>query len=669
MPSTLIQVLENASVHTDLGLHYINADHTITFQSYANLKQEATQILAGLSFFGRRPGQGVILALSSNQEIITAFWACLLGGMIPTILPTPTSLYGANKSLEKLQNVWDLFDEPLVLLPESLLEHQMDKILVTPIPYEKLQTVSSLKREGKKPLFHVPQPQDPAFIQFSSGTTGNPKGVILTHENICSHLESLKTFLKSSLEEQQDGSSLSWLPLYHDMGLVGFHLEPIYIQRQQYHISPLDFIRNPALWLDHLEKHHIHSTAAPNFSQKILLDFLAKHPERRWDLSSVKTVYNGAEPISVQLMFDFSKKMQAHQLAPEAMLPVYGLAEATLAVTLSPLGELPQVVWLDRTELQQHQQAIMVSQGNLQAMRFVKVGFPLPGMELRIVDAQDAVVVDGMVGHLQVRGTSITPGYYHHKKLTEAAFCGDWLRTGDLGFLHLGQLCVTGRAKDVIFVNGQNYYSEDLEEMAKEVLGDPLVKLAVCGSFEESLQRDRVLLFIVGEDPTDLVRQFIEVKRFLSQKLRFQIDTLVPLQARHFPRTSSGKLQRYQLRSLFEKGELTGVIERIAVLVKKEESETQEGKVLPQSSTQKLVHQVFCEEFGIESQLVGVHDSFSDLGVSSVKAFQVFQRLELRYGIRLEPSILNQCHNIVELSEYIDAHPVMVHRRDASFKG
>lgn len=339
--------------------------------------------MAGLYGLGLKAGDKVILSLSRNEEFIPAFWGCLLGGIIPAPLAPPASLYSPNPALEKLQGVWHTLGEPLVLVSPNLIEQDCeqprDHCLISE---DKLSAPSSLRRSQPAASFHEAGSTDTAFIQFSSGSVGHPKGVLLSHQNLLSNIRAIE----SGLALQKDDIGLGWMPLFHDMGLIGYHLSPLHFGINHFLINTMDFVRRPLLWLDSLEKHGATITAAPNFAQALILKRLRGNPLKQWDLSRVRLVLNGAEPISVELMQRFMEKMSGFGLDPQAMFPVYGLAEATLAVAFSPTGETPRIEYLDRRELQNHHKVLLVNPDAPSAVPFTSVGFPVRGCEARIVD-------------------------------------------------------------------------------------------------------------------------------------------------------------------------------------------------------------------------------------------------------------------------------------------
>ena len=448
------------------------------------------------------------------------------------------------------------------------------------------------------------------------------------------------------------------MPLFHDMGLIGYHLTPLHFCINQFHINTLDFIRKPLLWLDSLEKYGGTITAGPNFSQTVLLERLKRNPQKRWNLSKVRLVLNGAEPISVDLMQRFMKKMSGFGLDSRAMLPVYGLAEATLAVAFSPHKEEPLIEYLNRQELQKHHKALPAIPEDPSAAPYSSVGFPVQGCEVRIVDGLDDMTPDGTVGHIQVKGDHVMMGYYNNPAATEDAFCGEWLRTGDLGFIHNGRLCITGRAKDILFINGQNYYSHDLENIAQKVNEVDPGQVAFCGQRDSKAESDRLLLFLAGTKPASLLPLYLKIKQQLQQDLGLTVDMMIPIKKR-IPKTSSGKMQRYKLLEQYEKGEFDEAIDHLSLLLKAEEARSIQHKVSPQTTTEKLLHRLWYEELLLAPEKVGIHDHFAELGGKSINAASILAELE-NYHIYLDSGILEKYKTIAEIAGYIDKHPTRV---------
>jgi len=627
---TLIDVLtETSQSAPNQGIGYIQGDGSLIFYSYPRLLQEAGQVLGGLHQSGLKAGDRLILALSGNEDFVPAFWGCILGGIIPAPLPAPISLFTPGPALERLRNVWQVLEKPYILLSEHLLDRASDRSMATTVSEDTFLTFPAIRQPRSEAAVHKAQPDDIAFVQFSSGSTGRPKGVMLTHQNILSNVQAVET----GLAMNDNDIGFSWMPLYHDMGLIGFHLVPLHFQINHFLMNTSDFIRRPLQWLDSLEQHQATITAAPNFSQTMILNHLRRKEQKKWDLSSVRLILNGAEPIAVSLMSGFTKEMSGFGIKPQAMLPVYGLAEATLAVTFPKIGEMPDIETLSRRDLQINAQAVAADADDASIIRFANVGFPVQGCNVRIVNDADEVLPEKQLGHIQVSGENVTAGYYNNPAATREAFCDKWLRTGDLGYMHQGALVVTGRAKDILFINGQNYFAGDLEHIAQQVSDVQAGKVAVCGCFNEPSGRDKLLVFLKSTHPEKSALLFMQVKQHLQRKAGVTVDVMIPLKSNQFPKTSSGKLQRYKLRQQYEQGAFDDVIAQMSVLLAAEQA--QQVKTPPRTVNEKLMHRLWCEELVLKPEAVGIHDHFADLGGKSINAVSIIAKMESRYHIRI----------------------------------
>jgi len=657
---TLVQALIGAANNAaNRGIGYIQGDGSLVFHSYPQLLEEVGQVLGGLHRSGLKAGDKLILALSGNEEFLPAFWGCILGGIIPVPLPAPISLFTAGPALDRLHNVWKVLEKPYILLSEAVVDQAADKPTATHIPEQNFLTFSALRNFQSETAVHKAQASDIAYVQFSSGSTGRPKGVMLTHQNILSNVRAIET----GLAMHEKDITLSWMPLYHDMGLIGYHLVPLHFKINHFLMNTSDFIRRPLQWLDSLEKHRATITAAPNFSQTMVLNHLGRKEHKKWDLSSVRLILNGAEPIAVSLMSRFTKEMSGFGIKPQAMLPVYGLAEATLAVTFPRIGELPGIETLFRSGLQSDGRAVPANTGDVSAIRFANVGFPLQDCQVRIVNDADEVLPEGRVGHIQVSGQNVTSGYYNNPAATKEVFCDTWLRTGDLGYMRADSLVVTGRAKDILFVNGQNYFADDLEHIAQKISDVQAGKVAVCGCFDEQKGRDTLLVFLKSGSPEKSVELFGKVKQHLQRAAGVTVDVMIPLKSNQFPKTSSGKLQRYKLRKQYEQGAFDDVVAQMSVLLAA--AQAQQIKTPPRTVNEKLMHRLWCEELVIKPEAVGIHDHFADLGGKSINAVSIIAKMEIRYHTRIHSYNMAENPTIAELAAYLDKHPLPVRGAEA----
>jgi len=495
---------------------------------------------------GLNPGDKVIIATDDNCTTINLLWACFMAGIIPTILQPPVSYTDHNPILIKLLNVFSQLGNPYVFVntaqkvDDPKLEGKLIAVAEIPVSKEKLEFFSAI--------------DDLAFIQFSSGSTGEPKGVMLTHRNLAMNIEAIIIGLDLTPIDHTG----NWMPLYHDMGLIGYHFTPIYVPCQQSHLHTVDFIKNPSLWLDLMSKEKITVTGCPNFGQALVLRHLhRKSVGQIWDFTPMKALLNGAEPISVKIMEDFTEALKKYKFSDEAMMPVYGMAEATLAISFMPLMKPSVITAFDTEQLDFEQRAVRLSQpatGRTSRL-LAAVGIALKHVEIRIVDDLDFDLPDGNVGHIQIKGGSITQGYFNNPAASKTLFCGEWLRTGDIGFFFERNLYISGRFKDIIFINGKNYYANDLENLGCTLEGITYGKIVFGGITDKKSGREKVMAFIAGIPETKAAETLQNLRVLLRKTLGVPIDEMVLVRSNEIPKTSSGKVQRYKLIQRYLQGE------------------------------------------------------------------------------------------------------------------
>ncbi len=556
LPDILINAAEN---HPDHGIGYVRSDGSICFQTYAELLSISRSLLPGLNKLGLRPKDKVILALDKNDETVPLLWACFLGGIIPTVLQPPVSFSDINPAGEKIATVYKKLGQPKVILSDERAESwESDQVMP-----EDIIAGSSIEKTEQQPKIYSHGIDDIAFIQFSSGSTGEPKGIVLTHRNIIINLEAIY----KKIELNPSDRALNWMPFYHDMGLIGLHLTNLYRSVNQYNIDPIDFIKKPFLWLDLLSEKKITITACPNFGQALITRYLKRRQHENWDFSNIKVLFNGAEPISSTIMNKFIELFKLFRFNPEAMMPVYGMAEATLAITFSGLRELPVVTPFDRYQIQHHNKAVKAGRKQKSLLHIVSVGKAIDDCSIRIVDDRDNEVAEGSIGRIQTAGGNITHGYYNDNSSTESLFCGKWLRTGDLGFIYEGNLYITGRFKDIIFLRGQNWYAHDLEQTAHKIEGIGYGKIVITGVFDEKKGQDILIVFITGSINNNTIELCIKIRNLFRETMGITIDTFIPVRSNQIPKTSSGKIQRYKLVSRYLKGEFDETIKTVNEMI------------------------------------------------------------------------------------------------------
>jgi acyl-CoA synthetase (AMP-forming)/AMP-acid ligase II len=558
---TLIDLLEEAR-GKDRHIRFIDGETDESRLGFAELWDRATELLGSLQARGMQPGDELVIFSKSNESFVIAFWAAMLGG----IVPVPVAVGISDEHRIKLFRILcqmrrgTLFTELSLL--ERLLEfaksQQMEE--VTSI-LESRSVLMSDVTPGDTGTVVDASPKDLAFIQYSSGSTSDPKGVCLTHANLCANVRAIV----ESTRWTEDDRSLSWMPLTHDMGLIGYHLSVMAAGMDHAVMDTNVFVRRPLLWMLKTDELRATQLCSPNFGYKHFLKlFERKGLPDGTDLSCVRLILNGAEPISYDLCEQFLEALAPYGLARTTMFPVYGLAEATVGVTVGNPGDEYSRVVMHRHSLSIGEPYEDSEVGDLDAVSFVKVGKAIRYVEVRLTDDQDVVLAPGRIGNIQLRGASVTERIYGDDEATASLFTTDgWLRTGDCGVFVDDQLVITGRQKDIIIVNGQNYYPHDIEEIIAQIDGLDLGKVVVAGATPAGSQTEEVLVFILYRQDLETFAKLAEsVRTIVGEHVGLEVDHVIPVPK--IPKTTSGKVQRVQLLNAYLDSEYAPVIEQMA---------------------------------------------------------------------------------------------------------
>ena len=459
--ATLVDVLDWHVQHHPKRTHIVlyNDADTTQDMNYGALYDEAVSVATGLQAQGLLPGQTVALMLPTSREFFTSFYGVLLAGGIPVPLYPPARLSHIEDHLRRQVNILSNAAATLLLtIPEAktlgrLLRAHVETLRsVVTVP--ELATVHG---EYTRPRI---QAHDIAFLQYTSGSTGTPKGVILTHANLLANIRAMGQVMQMTSTDV----FVSWLPLYHDMGLIGAWLGSLYYAALLVLMSPLTFLARPARWLWAIHTHHGTLSAGPNFAYDLCTRRLDDHDLQGLDLSSWRWAFNGAEPVSVETVRRFSERFATYGFQAESMTPVYGLAEVSLGLAFPPHRHGVHCDRIQREPFMRSGKAVAAAADDATALQFVTCGQPLPGYQLRIVDATGYEVAERQEGRLEFQGPSATSGYFRNPQATEALLHGAWLDSGDRAYMAEGNLYLTGRVKDVIIRAGRNIYPHELEE-------------------------------------------------------------------------------------------------------------------------------------------------------------------------------------------------------------
>ena len=646
-PANTLSELFAANRAAKRNITYIEGENSERVVSFAELYERALGILHHLQSLGARPGDKLILYIANNEQFIDAFCGAILGG----IVPVPVALGISDEHKLKLLRIARKLGEPYLYTDRRML----DRIAAFAGSREDAAVVEGLKRRtflvdtlddiatpGK---LYTAQPDDTAFIQFSSGSTSEPKGVVLTHRNILTNARGAGEAAAFS----DTDVTLSWMPLTHDMGLIGMFIM-MYAHRMQLHIMPTEvFVRRPLLWMQLAARKRVTITPSPNFGFRHYLKVLGDRSIADLDLSSIRLLFNGAEPISASLAREFIARLQPAGLAANAMYPVYGLAEATLAVSFPTVGASLTSLALDRHQLSVGVSARDVPADAADAAEFVAVGKPIPYCNLRIASEDDQALPDGQVGHIQISGDNVTRGYFENPEANAAGFTTDgWLRTGDLGLQRAGLLYITGRAKEIIFVNGQNYYPHDLESIAYRADGLELGKVVAAGLRPPGASTDELTLFILHRgDMQDFLPVAAAAARLVNEHTGLEVTHVVPV--RRIPKTTSGKIQRHLLEAAYLDGEFANDIADLAAL--RAQLMATSGATVAGNQIEAKLKQI-CD-IALERS-TGIDDNLFDLGASSLKLIEIHERIDEEYPGQVDLTELFDFPTIAELARHLE---------------
>ena len=542
--ATLTEML-TAAAQTDVALFFVNRREQDQELPMARVRERAMSIAADLAARGVRAGDRVALVLPTCPEFVESLFGVLCAGAIPVPLYPPVRLGRLDEYHSRTAAMLRAVDAALVVTDERIR-----RFLGVPVQLAapRLGCVTASSLGGADSLELAAATDDVALIQFSSGTTNDPKPVALTHANLLSNLAAIERFLRD--EGAPNPVGVTWLPLYHDMGLIGNLLSAFYFPVPLVLLPPELFVAMPGAWLRAISRHRGTVTAAPNFAFGLCLKRIRDEELDGVDLSSWRVSLNGAEAVSAAVQRRFNERFARWGLRESALTPCYGMAEASLGVTFKPAGTSFLALGVDAEKLALDG---VVEQGTKE---LVSVGRPLAGVEVEIRDAAGVSLPPGRVGHIFVRGPSVMAGYFARTDLTDQAIHDGWLDTGDLGFTEGGELFVCGRHKDIIVVRGANHAPEEFEA-ALESLPGVRTGCTVAVGFVPAGEDDEALAMLV-ETTTDASSTLAdEVASLVQQRTQIRPAHVELLAPGTLPRTSSGKLRRREARTQWLAGTLS----------------------------------------------------------------------------------------------------------------
>jgi fatty-acyl-CoA synthase len=567
VPPTLVEAVRALAGHRERGFVFVQQDGTERLLSFHDIAGEAERRGAALRAMGMSKGDRLALVIPNGDEFVLSFLGALFAGVVPVPIYPQLSFKNVAAYHETVAHI-SRASGASVLLSTDAAKPFVEPVASMVPGLRAVVGVGDLSGGAGSVDVSV-SPDDLAFLQFTSGSTSRPKGVMVTHRNLAANAEA---FMIHGLErDSRVDKGVSWLPLFHDMGLIGFVVGPLFTDIPCVFLPTASFVRAPRLWLEKIHQHRGTITYAPNFAYALVAKRMKDRDVEGLDLSCLRIAGCGAEPIQARALEEFAARLAPAGLDPRALLPSYGMAEATLAVTFVPLGAGVRTDEVDARQLAQGH-ATTPTDAATPRRSVVDCGRPFPDHEVAILDDAGRVLGDRRVGQIVVCGPSVAAGYFEQPELTRETFKpvagrGDalWLHTGDLGYVADGRLFVCGRVKDVIIVRGRNYYPSDIEWAVGEVphvrRGNVVafgVDVDVEGRLREDGGAEEQLVVCCegarGDAPT--IRDAASAR--IAEQFGLTVREVVVVPLASLPRTSSGKPQRRATRRLYLDGGLRG---------------------------------------------------------------------------------------------------------------
>lgn len=517
--------------------------------SYRKLYHQARRMASSLHALGVRQGDRVLIILPTCLEFISAFFAVQLLKAIPVPAYPPSGLR-VHTGLDRIAHI-ARHAGIYVCITSGPIRPLLGEVALRVPSLRQVVTIEEIKEGPKSDTKFRASSHDPAFIQYTSGSTGHPKGVLLSHRNLVSNIHAIG----QAMEIRRDDVTVSWCPLYHDMGLIGTLLFSIYWRIPLILMSPTAFLSRPSRWLWAVTTYRGTLSPAPNFGYGMCVSRVSDTERKGLDLSSWRLALNGAEPVNYRTIVDFERTYAPYGFDPDAMLPVYGLAEATLATTSPRPGSKVRYELVDRQALANGKSVLSSGKGS---MAVVSVGRSMPGHYVVVVDENNQPLPEREVGHILVSGPSNMQGYYGDDEATEAVLRNEWLWTGDLGYFADEELYVTGRAKDLIIIRGRNLYAEDIERTVERVKGVRPGGVVAFGVYDDERGEERIIVLCETKvTDTEALQELVErVKETVNEFMSVTVSEVVLVKPGTVPKTSSGKRQRSLCRQQYLSGQL-----------------------------------------------------------------------------------------------------------------
>jgi len=529
-------------------------------RSYAELRDTSLGIAGALRRAGLERGDLVAIVVADAEQFLTTLFGASMAGVVPASLYPPVAVSDLDSYFEITAITLRISGARAVVTSPSLVDgfrRLRDACPDLALVLSRDDLVASRLEPSD-----LPSLDDIAFVQFTSGSTSSPKGVALSHRNLCANVDAING--PSGLATTERDAGVSWLPLYHDMGLVGMALGALYSKRPSVFLTTQAFVKRPAEWLRAISRHRATISFAPNFAYDLCVRRVKARDVEGLDLSCWRVAGCGAEPIQAGTLAAFAEKFAPVGFRQTSFLPSYGLAEHVLAATFPPRSRDVRTECAATQALSERQVAVSPRAGERGVTELVSCGVPLPDHALRIVDADGREIGERHVGEITLAGPSVMLGYYRDEELTAATIRDGWLHTGDLGYLSDGELFVCGRVKDLIIVNGRKYHPQDFEWGVDALPGVRRGRVVAFGTTDAD-KHDRV---VIVAEPNGTVSADVlvdSVRRRIAELHGVYVDDIVLVPSGTVARTTSGKVQRAATKARYERGDLTALAGGVGV--------------------------------------------------------------------------------------------------------
>ncbi|WP_050478881.1 SDR family NAD(P)-dependent oxidoreductase [Herbaspirillum rhizosphaerae] len=542
LPANLAEALVRAAQHPELGIVHVAADMSEIRVSYTELFDQACRILGGLRARGVRSGDVVLVDSADSRSLLPLFWACILGAIVPAPFKVAAAAAGG-ASLKRLRDSWEVLGRPFIAADPASLQ-ALASLDADALSGMSLLDTSELCRAESA----IPSPASDlhalSMLFMTSGSTGLPKGVMLSQANV---LAMIAGTAERGAALTPGATTMNWMPLDHVGGLGFLSILPLVLGMNQIQVDTATVLEAPVRWLDLAHRHRVCMIWTPNFAFELLQQAAsAPGAARDWDLSSLRMIVNGGEAVSDSVLTAFTARFAQNKLPAGAIWPSFGMTETVSAFCMSQ--------W---------------TPGNGEV---VSLGLPICGAVHRIVDQHGEVVPEGIIGAVELSGDSLFMGYFGREDLTAEAMHGNWFRTGDMGIIRNDELFVVGRIKEMIIVNGANFYSSEIEEVVAQTKGVERISIAAVGVRAPAARTDQLALFFhvadVSPGHDDALRRVMQdIRMRLGKQLSLMPAYFIHVPADRLPRTNSGKVQRIELKRQLEAGVFDTEIKHAACLL------------------------------------------------------------------------------------------------------